>query len=171
MFGARMLMTQLTGFAGTALLVFSFQCKGTRKLFFLQLAGNLLYFFHFLLLRAFTGCVSVLAGISYNLFLAGKWDWMRRKHWAVVLIGLQVVLTVFTWNNGYSILPLVANISFIISGWTEDIRYVRLANLLVYSPCWLIYDYSVGSVAGIVCEILMLFSTVCSMIRYRNQYL
>lgn len=161
-----MIGIQLIGFAGAAFAIMSFQCKKNRNLFLLQLLCNLCYFVQFMLLGALTGCYSQIVGITRNVFLIRKWEWMRWKIWAILICLMQVLITIFTWKNMLSLLPLIANIALTIGGWTNNPRKVRIANMFFNSPCWLIYDICFFSLAGIVTEVFCQVSTLISIKRY-----
>lgn len=159
---------QAIGFAGTFFLAVSFHFDSTRKIFFFQLLGNLLYLVHFFCLHAYAGCISMIICMIYNLFLMSKNKFLRQSFWMVILIAVQVIFTWLTWENAWGLFPLAANTAFIISGWTGKPHMVRMANLAVYSPCWLIYDVAAFSIAGVVCEVISELSTVMAVSHGRS---
>jgi len=54
----------------------------------------------------------------------------------------------------------------IFSYQCKDSKRIRMANLFVNSPAWLIYDIYTVSYSGILCEIFTLISVIVSFFRY-----
>lgn len=160
------IITQAIGFLGTGLLAASYQCKSPRKLFFVQLCSNLSYIIHFLMLGAYSGCVNITLSFIRNCLLCSRKSWARWKGWPVLFVVAHVVATVLTWQNFFSILPCAGMIAMVLSSFTRNGKKVRLANIFVNSPAWLIYDIYTHSYSGIVCEMFCLVSTVISVIRF-----
>ena len=162
------ILTQMIGFTGTLILLSSLHFQDTKQIFSFQLLGNFLYLIHFFMLGAVTGNLSVIICILYDLCLSMNNRFFQGKIIAVVIILLQVVFVVISWNGPASSLTAIANISFIIAGWTKKPFFVRCACLIIYSPMWMIYDFLAGSFSGVVCEIGMEISAVISMVKDRN---
>ncbi len=160
------IIIQFIGFIGTAFLVFSFQIKNTQKLFLVQMISNLFYIVHFLLLNAYSGCISMVLNLIRNIVLATNFKWSKWKFWPYIFIIIQFIALKITWQDAFSILPCLGNIAIIIAGWSQSAKNVRLANMCVNSPCWLIYDIYTFSISGIVCELFCQASTILSIYRY-----
>jgi hypothetical protein len=86
----------------------------------------------------------------------------------VVLLFFVIVSTIagiLTWEAWYSFLPSVAMILTTISYWLKSETKIRLVTF-PSSPCWLVYNIIVGSVAGIVTECIVMSSLIIAIIRY-----
>ena len=55
-----------------------------------------------------------------------------------------------------------ANIGY----WDNNAQKIRLVNLAVASPCWLVYDILVGSWGGVANEVITTVSALVSIGRY-----
>ena len=163
----RSVVIQGVGFIAAALLIGSFQCRRSRRMFFLQMCSSAVYIVHFYLLDALSGCGniagSMLRGFVYSNH-GKKWaDW---KGWVFVLAAVNLLVTILTWKNAMSIFPFFGTVGTTIAGAGGNGRHVRLANLCVCSPSWLIYDIYSHSVPGVLCETFVLCSIGISVIRY-----
>ena len=159
-------VTQAIGFVAAGLEIGSFQCKSSRKLIFVQLCANIAFLIHMLMLGAYSGCINLLISCIRNYVLSSKGDWARWKGWLWILVGANLLGTILTWENLFSILPCIAVVSVTISCWTRNGKKIRIASFCCSSPSWLIYDIYTGSYSGIVAEIFVLCSVGISMIRY-----
>ena len=159
-------IAQGIGMIGTVLIILSFQCKSTRKLFLMQVYSNLLYIAHFFLLGAYNGCATMVLHLVRNVTFSSKGTWAKWKGWPAVLVALQVVVTAVTWSGIFSVLLCVGTTTIILSGWSRNAKNVRVANFFVNSPAWLLYDIYTHSISGIICEVFCEVSVVVSILRY-----
>ncbi|HCX63281.1 YgjV family protein [Sedimentibacter sp.] len=160
-------ITQTVGFVGTGIMFLSYQCKDSKKLFLMQMLSNVAYTLHFFMLGAMSGSMNIIVSMMRNFaLLNSKHKWARNKYWLWLFIGLHLIIVTMTWNDVFSLLPAIGMIAMAVSSWTRNGKKVRMANLFINSPAWLIYDIHVRSYAGIFCEVLLLLSVIISFIRY-----
>lgn len=159
-------ITQGIGFVATALQIGSFQCKSSRKLIFMQLCANLLFLAHMLMLGAYSGCVSLFISCVRNFILSNRRPWAYWKGWPWILVLANLAGTALVWENVFSILPCIAVVAVTIASWSRNGKRIRIANLLLASPSWLIYDVYTGSYSGIVSELITLCSVWISVLRF-----
>ena len=160
------LIAQMVGFIAMALIILSFQCKGSRKLFFVQLCGNAVYMVHFVLLGAYSGGAALLVSCLRNLVYSSGRPWAAWRGWPWVIVGCNLLVSVLTWKDLFSIFPLIVGVTLAVSGWSRNGKTIRLANLFVISPCWLIYDFYSGSLAGALTDSISMISVIVSVVRY-----
>ena len=162
------IIIQGIGFAGLALFVLSFQLKSNKALFLAQSMGSIMFGLQFLLLHQLSGCLSLMLVIVRNFMLMRyqEWAWVRWKGWIGIYSVFCVAILVFTWNGPISILPYLAVQVGTIMYWTNNAQKIRLANLACASPCWLIFDILVGSIGGILNEVILIVSILVSIYRY-----
>ncbi len=159
------MVIQAIGYVGMACNIASFQIKKNKFLFLVQTIGASLFLIHYVLLGQFTGAVMNLMGVARGaVFVQGK---KLRKPWILaILLVLTTVATIFTWNGPISLLPFFGIFTSTIAMYLNDGKIIRLVQLCVSSPCWLIYNIIVGSQSGALCEIFIITSTVISLIRF-----
>ena len=165
------IFAQALGFIGAGLYVFSFQIRDVKKLFITQVIAAVFFTVHFVLLGAYTGAVqnslAILRGI---LLLLRDKKWAKSKFTLAGLIACYVVSGIAMYSGVLSLLPVIAMIVSTIAMWTGDGFKIRVTQLAVTSPCWLIYNISVTSLAGILTESFNIVSVIISFIRYGKNY-
>ena len=162
------IIIQGIGFLGLLAFIVSYQIKSNRKLFLIQMVGVLLFASQFLLMGAFSGCFSLFLTAVRNILMSKykDWQWLKHKVCPVLICLLFTVILIFTWAGPISLLAYVASVVSTIFYWTNDARKLRLANLFVCSPCWIIYDVIVGSIGGVASESLTMISIIISIYRF-----
>ena len=158
-------IAQAVGLMGAAFVIGSYQCKKNTSLIIVQSIGSFLFLINYFMLGAYTGAFMNLACvIRGGIFCAG--DKTRKPFILVALNLLLIVGAIFTWENALSILPLLGMISVTVGMYFNDGKWIRIAQLFVSSPCWLIYNFASGTIGGVICEIFVICSAVVSIIRY-----
>ncbi len=159
---------QFVGVLGLLAYLISFQIKANKKLFFMQLVGILMFMLQFVLLGALSGCFNLGIGALRNVMLMNykKVGWIRWKGWPWLFAAAYLAATMLTWKGPVSIFPFISMTSCTFAYWTNKPRPIRLANLCVASPSWIVYDSIVGSWAGVVNELLSMGSVLLSIYRY-----
>ena len=160
-----MWFVQGIGYLGTACHISSFQVKKNKFLFLAQLLGSTFFTIHYLLLGEPAGAVMNIIGIIRNfVFMQGN---KAKKPWVLALLTILVVAGVaFTWNAWYCVFVLVAMAVSNVTMYSNKGKIIRYGQLFASSPCWLIYNFIVGSWGGMLCECFIIISTIVSFIRY-----
>ena len=159
---------QMIGFAGVAFFILSYQIRSNRMLFLCQLMGCLIFCAQFIIMGAYTGALSLTVSVARNMLLlkADDWKWVRSKATLSAILALLLVITMCTWAGWVSLLPFAAVSAASIGYWSNNARKIRLSQLLVGSPCTLIYDMIVGSWGGVTSEAITLISILVSIFRF-----
>jgi Bacterial inner membrane protein. len=157
----------MVGFIGAALLIFSYQCKSSKKLFAVQMSSNVVYMLHFFMIGAFSGSMNLVICFLRNFTLFNsKNKWLQHKLLMWFYIVLNIVTTILTWQDIFSILPCIGTIVMTFAMWTRNGKKIRLANLFANQPAWLIYDIHSVSYSGILCDVFGLISVIIFFKRY-----
>lgn len=162
------IVIQAIGFMGLFSYLLSYQLKSNRGLYVAQTAGNVFFLIQFVLLGGYTACFNLGLGIVRNLMLTqyGKRAWIRSKVWVAVFIAAFVVVLLFTWDGWPSVLPFLALVACTAAFWTDNARNIRIANLFVACPSWVIYDIIFHSWAGVLNETITILSILISIWRF-----
>ena len=160
--------TQVIGFLALLAFIISYQTKSNRRLFLYQMLGVCLFAVQFVLLGAFSGCISLLLTAVRNVMMSKyrDWKWVGNRIWPIIFCVLFTVVLYVTWAGPISLLSYIASVVSTIFYWTNNAKSIRMANLCVCSPCWIVYDFIVGSWGGIVSELLSMISIVVSIFRF-----
>ncbi|MBQ2699481.1 MAG: YgjV family protein [Firmicutes bacterium] len=161
------------GFVAMAAFIISYQIKSNRALYLCQLIGSALFCLQFFLLDAASGCLSLALNIVRSLLLLryNEWRWVRSKAVPLLLVIAFALVLRFTWAGPVSLLAFVASAVSTVGYFSNNARTIRLSNLLVASPCWIVYDLIVGSWGGAVSEIITISSILISIRRFGWQAL
>ncbi|MBR3803671.1 MAG: YgjV family protein [Clostridia bacterium] len=157
---------QIVGFVAMAIIVFSYQQKSHKNILVFQMVSGLLFTLHFFLIGAYTGCVSNLIGAFRSMIYANrdKNKFTGFKLWPVIFSIIFTVSGIMTWDNVFSVFPIVAMVASSVVLWIDSPKINRAFSMPT-SACWLIYNIPTRSFAGIATEIFVLSSIVVGMIR------
>ena len=160
------ILIQLIGFCGTALYYLSYQCRKNKKLFRMQMFSYIFYTLHMLLLGATTGGFGYMIGCLRSFCLSSKSKFAKSNGMCAILCFLQLAVLYFTWDGWISLLPVIANIASTLGGYTKNPKKVRVVGMFINSPLFIVYDFIVGSWAGVFDEFLCEGSMIVSLVRY-----
>ena len=161
-------VVQGIGFIGVALSLLSYQIKSNKVLYMMQTLGCLVFCLQFALMGQFSGTFSLFVTILRNCMILGhkKYEWLKWKGWILVLMGISVFVMILTWNGPLSILATLGVFACHYFYWENDAQKIRIGNLFIASPSWIIYDVCVGNLAGVVNESICMGSVLLSIYRY-----
>lgn len=63
-------------------------------------------------------------------------------------------------------LPFIAMVAGTVAYWTNSAKNIRLANLVLCCPSWILYDIIIGSLGGILNESITMASILISIYRF-----
>lgn len=167
------ILGQVFGIFGLLIFVFSFQCKNSKKLVFVQGIGGMMFFINFLLIGAYGGALFNLTILIRGLLYTKK----NHKIWKPLLVEilftiayiyslsfikgdiLQIVLTT---------LPYVSLLIMSVFMWNEDGKKIRYFQVGALSPAWLIHNIFNFTLGGILAEIFNMASVVVSLVRFKK---
>lgn len=162
------IITQSLGIIATVLFIVSYQVRSNKALFLMQAAACGAFAVQYLLLGAYSGCMSQIYVITRNILLSryNQWPWVRSRLCMVVFICLAILMTLLTWDGPISLMPMGIVIAGTISMWTNNAGIIRLAGLIFVSPPWIIYDVMVGAYTAIINEVIVIASVLYSIYRF-----
>ena len=111
-----------------------------------------------------------LVGLAFRvvLLLGEKRKRLNSPVTVSVFCAVMSVLGVLTYTGDpAALLPVVGNIICLGVLWTRDANVIRLGQLTVVSPCWLLYNVFMFSIAGILLESFNIISIIVYYIRRR----
>ena len=161
------ILGQIWGLCAMGLIVISFQCKKPARLCVVQVCACLFFILHYLFL-GLNGDAAAYAGMTQNavgLLFRGVLALSEKKKALLsplVLAGLcavSAVMAILTYPGRLvALLPTVANFACIGCMWTKNSNTIRVTQLAIISPFWIIYNIFTLSVAGILTECFNLVS-------------
>ena len=161
------ILIQGIGFLALFFVILSFQKKERLTLLWVMLIGLLLFVVHFFLLNAWTGALMNLIEV-WIVFVSFKKDtviWARWRVWPYIFVVVYILAGFLTVKTFTDTLPIIAQIFGAIAVWQKNPRAIR-CTMLAPRPLWFIYNFIVGSYAGMVTEVLILISVVVGIVRF-----
>ena len=132
-----------------------------------MLTGLVLFVVHYSLLNAWTGALMNLieAGIVFVAFKKETTSWAQKKFWPYIFILFFIIAGLFTAKTLVDFFPVIAQTFGTIAVWQKNPRAIRFIMLLP-RPLWFIYNFIVGSYAGMAAEIFILLSVLTGIVRF-----
>ena len=163
---------QFIGYIGMACALLSYQCKKNKQYFLFQTGCALAFTIQFMFLSSWAAMLlnvfSIMRGIIFSLGNKCK------KLFYLIAIEASFAVSCLTATLFFGEKWWIAILLFIAQGggtlamWTRDGKKIRMAQLSVISPLWIINNVYYGSIGGIACEIFNIVSVVVSIIRFNK---
>ena len=160
------IFTQFVGAIGYSILAFSYFKKEKRQILFLQILSYIMFTIHYYLLSGITGAICNFIGLLalVTIYLFDKNKWKYKNQVAIIFIFLLLVINIITFQNVFSIFPMVASVIAIISFLTDKEETIREIGI-VAAICWLLYAIVYKSYIAIVFEVVTLIGVCAAYIK------
>lgn len=161
-----LILVQGIGFLGVACSVLAFQYKQYRQLVGLRAATELFFGIQYLLLGAYSGAAVDFLGCFRNwVFLSCNRREKSLRPWRILFSVIFVGVALLPWDGPKSLLSAVAKVASTVAYGSSNPRLIRFITLCS-SSCWLIYNFAVFSIAGVLGEVLTLTSVLIGILRF-----
>lgn len=162
-------ITQFIGLLGYSTLGYSYFKKNKKDILFIQIFSYVMFIIHYSLLAAGTGTIcNILGLIALVLIYLFDMHKKNKKLLVAILIPILVGISLVTFENVYSIFPIIASVVVIISFLTDDEDIIRRIGI-VAAICWLIYAIVYKSYVAIVFEVVTLIAVIIAFIKSRKK--
>lgn len=155
------LLVQGIGAIGYSTLALSYFRKEKKQILFMQIIAYIFFTIHYYLLNGITGAICNFIGLFalVAIYVFEKYKLRNKNIVSIFFMLLIFIINVITFQNFYSIFPMVASIIVIIS-FLEDNENVIRGIGVVAAVCWLLYAIVYKSYIAIAFEIITLID-VC----------
>ena len=162
-----MLLIQLIGAIGYSLLALSYFKKEKKDILFFEIIAYIFFVIHYYLLNGISGAICNLVGLFalVVLFLFDKYKLNNKFLAAMIFVLILLVINILTFQNIYSIFPLVASVIVILSFLFNKENHIRIIGI-ISAVCWLIYAIVYKSYVAIIFEVIILVNVCLSL--YKN---
>ncbi len=164
-------LAQIISIAGMIISILSFQCKSTKKLCIMQACSGAL----FALSYVFFGDIAAAVCNGVNIFRGTLFGFAPKKYRTPICIGLicayaggTLFSMLYAHQGWFSLVLLLAQCTGTFMVWYNSGKILRILQLAVVSPIWLVNNIMCTSIGGILCECFTIISVIISMIRYRS---
>ena len=159
------LIAEIIGGSAVLLSFVMFQQNKRKNLILCKLIMDILWIVHFILLGGFTiVCTTSISFFRELICINKDKPFWGRKVWLYVFIALYIGALVFTWQDFYSIFPVISSIAATISFWIDSVKKTKTISFFV-SISQIIYSISRRSYSAITNELVTISSIVISFIR------
>lgn len=159
------ILIQCIGGLGIVASIAAFQFKKHGTVLVFRTLNEVFFTVQYFLLGAWTGAAASVIGVARNLIFKRR---VEKNQSTTLFIALFCVLfTLFgilTWEGPKSILIIVAKVLSTVSYGNKNTTVIRTIGL-VTTVSWLVYNYFVFSIAGVLCEAFTLTSLIVGIIR------
>ena len=156
---------QIVGAFGILFSLLSFQFVKRKYILLSQMTASLLFSLQLFMVGAITGgCLDMISFVRSLIFLNNQKKWASSKLWLVGFIVVMISTGILTWENAWSILPIIGSVLSTVALWMKEGKHIRMISLLV-GPCWLVYNIINGAYTGAFNELLAMTSIVIGLIR------
>lgn len=156
---------QILGLGGAALAILSFQMKNNKHLYIAQGFSGLLFAANYLILGAYTAALMNLINLFRGFFMAGG-ERFRGKLFMMIVEVMYFSALLFTFDGVLSVLITLVQMFATVIFWMNNGKLIRLSQLCISSPIWLVNNIAAGTIGGIVTEVVNIISILISFIRY-----
>lgn len=155
-----LIIANIIGFIAFVVTLIAYHRATKKKIFENMIFANNLDVIHYLVLGAYSGCITKVIALIRNFVIIKKekYEWLSSKVILILFIILYVVSGILSFTNIFSIFCIVAAIIYLIWCWNGNELQVKRAAFYCYF-LWLIYNSSVQLYAGIISNVVSIIST------------
>lgn len=160
---------QILSIVGMLLTIVSFQMKTRKQILLMQTAGSTFFLLSYLLLQSWPAVYLNGVFLLRNMifYFSGEKKWLEHPAWLWVLLCAAILAGSVGVQSWPDVLPVVGSVFGTVAMYMKKENMLRLLKL-GDSPCWLIYNCTVPSVGGIICEVFNIISIIVGLFRYRK---
>lgn len=154
---------QIIGLIAFIISLVAYHKDKKEKILLYMILSSLLNLIHYLLLGAYSGCVTKLISVIRDSFIILKQKYknsiLSSNIFLIVFLIIYLITTILTYNGIWSILPVIASSIYIVCIWNGNPLTIKEAAFFCYF-LWLSYNIFVFSIAGIISNIVSIISTL-----------
>lgn len=153
------IIAQALGFISFIISLIAFHKRKKEKILRSMILSNIFDLIHYLLLEAYSGCITKLLAIFRNVFVIfkDKYKALSSNMFLYIFILLYIISGIWTFENIWSIFPIISALIYAIAIWKSNELTLKKAACAGYF-LWLVYNILVLSVSGIISNIVSIFS-------------
>lgn len=148
-----------------ALIVTAFQNNDKKKILIMHGIAGVFFGLHFFMLGAYTGAAMNVVGVFRNAAFLRYESGKRKTICVLVFTFLFILFGLISWENGWSLLPILAMSLSNVAVAFKNPKHIRYAFLPVFIG-WLIYNIVSFSIAGVLTEVFDIVSLLIAMWRF-----
>ena len=154
-------LIQVIGAIAFVALTGSYYLKEKKNILFMHIIAYIMFTIHYYLLSGITGAICNAIGLValLSIYIIEKFKWKNKNLVAGIFIILIFIINIVTFQNIFSIFPMIASIIVIVSFLLDNEDYIRGIGL-ISAVCWLIYAIVYKSYISIGFEVFTIIGTL-----------
>ena len=163
------LFAQIAGFIAMGLTILSFQFRKHRWIMAFMTASSVFWVLHYAMLglwpAAAINTMNMLRNYIYGLREKKNVNSPLVPAFFVIVAAVSVIAT---WENGWSVLPLLASVTATVANWQTQTKKLKLLSYPRYG-LWLVYDLINRAWAGAANDAFTMGSITVSLVKERME--
>ena len=163
------ILSQVFAIFATITLSASYLVKDKKSILFLCIVTAIFFGVEYFLLGAYTGVAMDVVSIVSNIwfYLNEKNNKKNKIEVLIILLGLMLILSIFTYTNIFSFVSMMASMLFTYSVWQDS---TKLYKILAIPTCilWIMYNAYYKSIVGITIQIVLLVFAIIGIVKYQK---
>ena len=163
------ILAQILGGIVLILTVISVQQKTKEKILIFQIIANIVISIQYFLLDAVTGgVVSIINIIRCCIFYIYKKKNMKPSvTFLAIFILVAIASGIWTWQNIFSVIPIVAAIVFTYGLWQDNVKITKICTAIT-SGNWGVYNLIVKAYVGALQSLAEFTSSIIAIVREKK---
>lgn len=163
------IISQIIGILSFIISLVAYHRKKKKNIFQTMIIANVLDILHYLFLGAYSGCITKIMALIRNeiIIVKEKNQKLNNNIILIILFIAYLIAGIITYNNIYSILPILAATIYLYFVWNGNELKVKKVAFYCYF-LWLLYNIFVFSIAGILSNVISIFSTFIAIKNYKE---
>lgn len=142
----------------------TFHIKEKNKILLVGSFATLLSAVSYFLLQAYTGIAMCLVAIIRNIWFSKS----KSKKSLIIIYLITLLLSVFSYQNVFSILNIFATIIYTYSLWQESTKNYKKFGIIV-NGLMIVYDTYIQSIMGVFFMIISFISSIIGYYKENNK--
>jgi len=164
------ILAQICGALGISIAITSMLYKTKEKIIMSQIIANILVTIQYFLLNALSGGVLNAANTirCVIFYYYKKKDKKPSLTFLIIFIVVAIILGAISWQNIWSIMPIIGAIVFTYGLWQDNLKVMRICSVVTTSTL-AIYSFIVMAYAGGLGLVGECIASVVALIKYHGK--
>lgn len=163
------ILIQAIGFVAAITLGLGFLQKDKKSILIYNIIAGLIFAIHYYLLDGLTGALcNIPIPVIFIYFYEKKYGHQNAVLKAVVAIILMLVISLPSFQDIFSVLPILASVAILAGLSFKNENTVRIFNI-IGGIFWLSYSAVVMSWSGVISESIIIIMTAIGLWKYRKK--
>ncbi len=167
MFTTAYILSQIFIIINYTFLVITYQLRNRQKILLFNIGAQIFTGLSYFCLNAYSAVamaiIALLRDIIFMLTAKKENKLIENINFIIIIIAM-IIFGIVTYENPWSILPVIATILYTFSIYQKNIKLFKLLGMIV-SICWILYNNYLISMFGIILETILFISSVVGYLR------